>query len=371
MGLFRLFERRNCRPFLGPVFARLPVDDQLGLRSVLLLLNAVETALVSGLASQRTGLDHLLDEVGDLEDFALLIVCAALVDSVGDVSEHIDADQIHCAEGGAARVSHGGAGDGVHLVHLVVHFHHGVEGRRDAEDADPVADEVRRVLAEDDALAETEPPEIGEELEDLRLGLLTGHELEQPHVTHRVEEVGDQEVLLEVLRPALGHACNRQTRGVGRHDASGFPDLVETGEDLLFDVESFDNHLDDPVAIRESVPVVFEVADLDQRQVALRVESRRLRLLDAVEPRHREFVAKARVLSVRPFFSSSSVSFGGTMSRSNTGMPALARWAAMPEPITPAPNTAALRISVAMDQPPISINNLCRTPKFRSCVAIF
>ena len=33
---------------------------------------------------------------------------------------------------------------------------------------------------------------------------------------------------------------------------------------------------------------------------------------------------------------------GGTMSSNTTGMPALARWAAIPEPITPAPRTAAL-----------------------------
>ena len=34
----------------------------------------------------------------------------------------------------------------------------------------------------------------------------------------------------------------------------------------------------------------------------------------------------------------------GTMSSSNTGTPALANWAAMPAPMTPAPMTVALRI---------------------------
>ena len=39
---------------------------------------------------------------------------------------------------------------------------------------------------------------------------------------------------------------------------------------------------------------------------------------------------------------------GGTMSRRSVGIPALARWAAMPAPITPAPRTATRRIGVVM-----------------------
>src|ERR1700722_16233352 len=46
------------------------------------------------------------------------------------------------------------------------------------------------------------------------------------------------------------------------------------------------------------------------------------------------------------FFFSASVRFGGTMSMSRTSMPALARCAAMPLPMTPAPMTAARRIGL-------------------------
>src|SRR5659263_204486 len=53
---------------------------------------------------------------------------------------------------------------------------------------------------------------------------------------------------------------------------------------------------------------------------------------------------KAGLFSVNPFFFSSSERVGGTMSSIRQGIPALARCAAIPEPITPAPRTATLRI---------------------------
>jgi hypothetical protein len=46
---------------------------------------------------------------------------------------------------------------------------------------------------------------------------------------------------------------------------------------------------------------------------------------------------------------SSSLRFGGTMSRRSTRIPALARWAAMPLPMTPLPITQTFRIGVVME----------------------
>ena len=65
-----------------------------------------------------------------------------------------------------------------------------------------------------------------------------------------------------------------------------------------------------------------------------------------------------------------SVAFGGTMSSNNTAIPALARCAAIPAPMTPAPITAALRMldsvfMVAfMTQPP----ELWRCLVHRQCI---
>src|SRR3989304_7146857 len=58
---------------------------------------------------------------------------------------------------------------------------------------------------------------------------------------------------------------------------------------------------------------------------------------------------KAGLFPVSPFFLSSSVNWGGTMSSMRHGVPALARCAAIPDPITPAPSTATRRIFGNMD----------------------
>jgi hypothetical protein len=296
VGLLGLLERRDVGPDLGTVVAGLPVDDQLGLRTVVFFLHAIEAALGLGLATERTGFDHLGDELRHLEDIALRIIGAAVVDRLDDVREDVDPHQVGGAEGCRSRVAHGRTGDRVHLVHLVVHLHHCVDGRGHAEGADAVADEVGRVLTEDNPLAEAETTEVSEEVEDLGLGLLTGHQLEEPHVANGVEEVGDQEVLLKVLRPALGHARYRKPRGVGGDDAPRFADFVDPREDLLLDVEALDHDLDDPVALRQPLPIVLEVADFDQRQEPFGVERGRLRLLDAFEPRRGELVPEPRVI---------------------------------------------------------------------------
>ncbi len=99
VGLLGLFERWNVWPHLRSVVAGFPVDDQLGLGTVLFLLDAVETAVGFGLSAQRTGFDHLGDELRHLEDFALRVVRAALVDRVDDVGEDVDTHQVGGAEG--------------------------------------------------------------------------------------------------------------------------------------------------------------------------------------------------------------------------------------------------------------------------------
>jgi hypothetical protein len=67
-------------------------------------------------------------------------------------------------------------------------------------------------------------------------------------------------------------------------------------EDFLFDVEAFDHDLDNPVAIGEPVPVILEIADLDQRQKPFGVEGGWFRFLDALEPGGREFVSEPGVV---------------------------------------------------------------------------
>ena len=63
------------------------------------------------------------------------------------------------------------------------------EDLHDAEEADVVGDEVRRVLRDDDALAEAVVGELGDGVDDRRIGVRRRNDLEQPQVARRVEEV--------------------------------------------------------------------------------------------------------------------------------------------------------------------------------------
>jgi len=74
----------------------------------------------------------------------------------------------------------------------------------------------------------------------------------------------------------------------------GLHDLLHPGEEVLLDLEVLDDGLDDQVHAREPREVVLEVAGLDQRGVALRVEARRPGLRGALEPPHGEAVAPGR-----------------------------------------------------------------------------
>jgi len=153
-------------------------------------------------------------------------------------------------------------------------------------------DEVRGILADDDALAEDALAEGLEALDDGGVGGLAAHDFEQRHVADGVEEVGDGEVLLEGLRAALDHALDRQARGVRGDDGAGLHDAVEAREELLLHVEALEHHLDDEVALGGAAQIVVEVADFDQVGVLLREQQRRLALHDVVLATDCEAVAE-------------------------------------------------------------------------------
>jgi hypothetical protein len=72
---------------------------------------------------------------------------------------------------------------------------HQLHGLNHALDPDAVAHEVGGVLGPDDALAENAFAEIRHEAEDFLIGFLSGNDLQQVHVAHRVEKVGPRKCL--------------------------------------------------------------------------------------------------------------------------------------------------------------------------------
>ena len=122
---------------------------------------------------------------------------------------------------------------------------------RHAVEADVVGDEVRPVLRDDDALAETVIREVRHALDDRRIGLRRRDDLEEPQIPRRVEEVRAEPVPPEVVAPAFRQRRDRDARRVRRDDRPRTPDGVDALEQRPLDVELLDDRFDNPVDARE------------------------------------------------------------------------------------------------------------------------
>ena len=198
------------------------------------------------------------------------------------------------------------------------------EDLRHSVQADVIADEVRRVLREHDALAEPVIGEVRDGVDDRLLRLRRRNDLEQAQVARRVEEVRAEPVAAEIVAASLSERGDRNARRVRADDRSRPARGVDLLEQRALDVEPLDDGLDDPVASREASQAGVEAGGRDQRP---RVGS------------------EERVGLERPRALQSLRRGVGVTSSSSDGTPALAKWAAICAPITPAPSTATERIT--------------------------
>ena len=100
-------------------------------------------------------------------------------------------------------------------------------------------------------------------------------------------------------------------------------------EQRLLDRQILRHRFDHPVAVRQQRQIVVEIADGDPRGQRRIVKGRGLGFFESVQRLRGDGAARAVL---------------GRISSSTTGSPALARCAAMREPMVPAPSTAAFRI---------------------------
>jgi hypothetical protein len=158
--------------------------------------------------------------------------------------------------------------------------------------ADAVADEVRRVLADDDALAERVLAKATHMLEHARRRVLARHELQELHVPDGVEEVHDEEALLEGVAAPLEHLGDAEPGGVRRDDRVRGHDALQLREQRALRLDLLDDGLDDEVDVLQAIEVVLDVARRDELRVALVKERRRARLERLLEPSRGEAIAR-------------------------------------------------------------------------------
>src|SRR5439155_21880729 len=135
-----------------------------------------------------------------------------------DGGEDVDAGDVHCPERGARRPAERGSGHRVDLFDRVLAGFERFEHLRDAEQANVIRDEVRRVLRDDDALAETMVGEMRHAIDDGAIGVGRGNQLEQAQVSRRIEEVRAEKIAPEVVAAAFGELRDREAGRVRADD---------------------------------------------------------------------------------------------------------------------------------------------------------
>ena len=171
-----------------------------------------------------------------------------------------------------------------------------VRGERAAQREDTVADEVRRVLGEHDALAQHP---LGKGLHGCDyggVGVGGGNDFEQPEIARRVKEVRAEEMLLEFSRAACGDLRDGNAGGVAAHDGVRFALALNLGHQGLFRLEVFEDGLDDPIGCGEQGQVVCGVARRDALGKLGQGKISRAGLGRAFKPRAHQPVAHRRML---------------------------------------------------------------------------
>jgi len=72
--------------------------------------------------------------------------------------------------------------------------------------------------------------------------------------------MGAKEMLFEIFASAFGHQVDRDAGSVGTDEGSGFAKLFYFFKQLLFDVQSFNYHFNDPIAGSNIFQVVGKVS---------------------------------------------------------------------------------------------------------------
>ncbi len=180
------------------------------------------------------------------------------------MAEDVDAGEIERSQRGALRPPQRRPGNGVNFFRRVLAGRYLLEDTHDAVERDVVADEVRRVLRDDDALAEPLIGKLPDGLDDLRQRVGAGNNLEQLQVPGRIEEVCTEPVAAEVLTAPLPEHRDGDAGRVGADDRSLAPQRVYLLEQRPLDVQALDHGLHDPVHVGDAPQVFVEASRGDQ-----------------------------------------------------------------------------------------------------------
>ena len=226
---------------------------------VVLLLQVQHQDVLAGLAEHaRAGLlaeralgDQRLEPFGRLEVLVPGVVGQGIGHGLDDMAHGVEADHVRSAVGGGLRTADQRAGQRVDLVEAQPRLGGVVGGGEDREHADPVADEVGRVLGVDHALAQRAGQEGLQPLQDRRLGGARRDQLGQVHVTRRVEEVHPTEPRAQFFWKNLRQLVDSEARRIAGQHRVRRNEGGDLAVQVLLPVHPLGDRLDDEVAVAQ------------------------------------------------------------------------------------------------------------------------
>ncbi len=99
--------------------------------------------------------------------------------------------------------------------------------------------------------------EFGNKLEKFRQRVRSRDDFQQPHVAHRIEKMGPQEVLPKLQAHPLGHGFERDSGGIGGDDRARVADCLDLLQEVLFDLQILNHDFNDPVTLGEPFKIIF------------------------------------------------------------------------------------------------------------------
>ena len=292
--LARRFEQRNLWRDRRRVSARFKIDRLLDLAGFR-FRKAIITALA--LAACIAVGDHLLEQLRLLIDAAIGIIGAERgKQALADQRHQIEADQIDQPEHARAGDAHRAAADFVGFFNRQAQIHRRVDSGLQPEHAKAVSNESRRVVTGNDALAQRTIAEIAHQLDGVRVRLRPDDKLEQTHITHRIEEVRDHEILAELRRLIADQVGKRNGRGVRRDNRARLTDRIDALVKVALDLRIFQNGFKNPVALFDLWKIVIDVARRNQLDGIGMHKGRRLGLCHAFDCALCQGIAISRIL---------------------------------------------------------------------------
>ena len=206
---------------------------------------------------------HFLEQRRHAVEFARFVVRNIFVDVADHVQEDVDADNIREAKRRRPRPAERGTGAGVHFLKRHAQFVHQADRIQHGKRSDAVADEIRSILGDDDALAELVVAEFGESFDHLGARRRSRNNFDELQVARRIEEMRARPVLLPFLGHPFRDAAHGQAGGIRGDDRAGLANLRDAREERALDFEIFGDDFDDPVRLGAKFQVIFEIAGDD------------------------------------------------------------------------------------------------------------